>query len=187
MTWHGGNNYLTLEQMQDNATYIWLKVQPLGWTMNAVAGMLGNMQTESNINPQIWEGLNEGNLSGGYGLTQWTPATKYINWCIDRGLSYPQMDSNIARIQYEVENNEQWFYNSQLELSPPYTFYEYVISEEDPYLLAMYFLWFYEHPAESIQPDRGVQAEYWFEFLGGVVPPKPKRKKLPLYYYLKKF
>lgn len=52
-----GNTYdssqsLTLEQEKINATYIWNALQAQGWTLNAVAGMLGNMQSESAINPR---------------------------------------------------------------------------------------------------------------------------------------
>lgn len=52
-----GNTYdssqsLTLEQEKINATYIWNYLREQGWTLNAVAGMLGNMQSESSINPR---------------------------------------------------------------------------------------------------------------------------------------
>lgn len=52
-----GNTYdssqaLTRSQMEVNATYIWAYLRQLGWTMNAVAGLLGNMQSESSINPR---------------------------------------------------------------------------------------------------------------------------------------
>lgn len=38
--------------MQVNARYIWAYLQAKGWTLNAVAGVLGNMQSESSINPR---------------------------------------------------------------------------------------------------------------------------------------
>ncbi len=52
-----GNTYdssqaLTMEQMEVNARYIWAYLQTQGWTLNAVAGILGNMQSESSINPR---------------------------------------------------------------------------------------------------------------------------------------
>ena len=52
-----GNTYnssqsLTLEQEKINATYIWNYLREQGWTLNAVAVMLGNMQSESAINPR---------------------------------------------------------------------------------------------------------------------------------------
>lgn len=46
------SNTLTKSQMEINATYIWSYLQSKGWTKNAVAGMLGNMQSESAINPR---------------------------------------------------------------------------------------------------------------------------------------
>lgn len=46
------SNSLTMEQMQVNATYIWTSLSASGWSLNAVAGMLGNMQSESSINPR---------------------------------------------------------------------------------------------------------------------------------------
>ena len=53
----GGNDYnssnaLNMSQMEINAIYIWRALSSKGWTLNAVAGMLGNMQSESAINPR---------------------------------------------------------------------------------------------------------------------------------------
>ncbi len=52
-----GNTYnssqqLTTRQMQINAKYIYIALSDKGWTLNAIAGILGNMQTESSINPR---------------------------------------------------------------------------------------------------------------------------------------
>lgn len=185
---YSGNFFLSMEQMTNNAQYILDYLTASGWTKNAVCGLLGNLQTESSMNPAIWEGLNYGNLSGGYGLTQWTPATKFFDWCDDRSLSYEDMDSNLLRINYEVEHNAQWFHNVQLNLDPPYSFQGFTASTESPYDLAMNFLWFYEHPGESIQPDRGDQAMYWYDTLTGGEPPvnPTKRKKYKFYLYGRK-
>lgn len=49
---YNSSNTLTMEQMKVNATYIWNYLREQGWTLNAVAGMLGNMQSESAINPR---------------------------------------------------------------------------------------------------------------------------------------
>lgn len=49
---YNSSNTLTQSQMEINATYIWAYLQNEGWTLNAVAGMLGNMQSESAINPR---------------------------------------------------------------------------------------------------------------------------------------
>ena len=63
-----------------------------------------------------------------------------------------------------------------------YSFYDFTQSEDTPYNLALAFLANYERPADPNQPARGTQAEYWYEYLGGL-PPIPtvtrKRKKFP--------
>ena len=53
----GGNTYnssntMIQSQMEVNATYIWSALYNAGWTKEAVSGMLGNMQSESAINPR---------------------------------------------------------------------------------------------------------------------------------------
>src|SRR5699024_5719421 len=68
-----GNRYLTREEMQGNAQYIAYYMVNEGWTPESIAGLLGNAERESTINPCLWQSLNEGNLSGGFGLVQWTP------------------------------------------------------------------------------------------------------------------
>lgn len=161
-----GNRFLTLSEMTVNAQYILNYLMAQGWTKNAVCGMLGNMQTESTINPGIWQSLDEGNMSGGFGLVQWTPATKYTDWADARSLVWGAMDSNLKRILYEVEENLQWIHSSM-------SFLEFSQSTDTANNLGMLFLAHYERPADPDQPNRGTQATYWFNNLtgGGVVDP----------------
>lgn len=159
---YSGNRFLSMDEMTVNAQYILDYLVSKGWTKNAVCGMLGNMQTESTINPSIWQGLDSGNLNGGFGLVQWTPASKYIDWANANGLPYQEMDSNIERILYEVDNNIQWINGNM-------TFAEFTHSTDTPYNLAMLFLSSYERPADPNQPNRGTQAENWFSVLTGAV------------------
>ena len=183
------NRFLTVDEMKINAYEIWTSLYANGWSINAVAGMLGNMQTESTINPGIWQDLNEGNMSGGFGLVQWTPATNYIDWAIDRGLVYTELSSNLQRILYEVEHNVQWGYSSTGQ-PPPYDFETFTKSTEPPYTLGMLFLIHYERPADQNQPNRGTQANFWYEYLSGEEPPVPpvtKRKRMPIYMMLRPF
>ena len=79
------NKYLSQGEMESNAKEIYTYLSDKGWTLNAISGLLGNMQRESTINPGLWQSLKEGNYSGGYGLVQWTPATKYTNWAKANG------------------------------------------------------------------------------------------------------
>ena len=83
------------------------------------------------------------------------------------------MDNNISRILYELENNIQWIATS----SYNYSFKEFSQSDDTPYNLALAFLANYERPAEPNQPVRGTQAEFWYEFLGGIIPTSKKKNK----------
>ena len=87
------------------------------------------------------------------------------------------MDNNISRILYEVENNIQWIATQTYN----YSFSEFTQSTDTPYNLALAFLANYERPADPNQPARGTQAEYWYEYLGGIPIPvyTKKRKKFP--------
>lgn len=88
------------------------------------------------------------------------------------------MDANIFRILYEVSNNLQWIATSAYN----YSFEDFTHSIDTPYNLAMAFLTNYERPADPNQPARGIQAQEWYEFLGGLLPPTPgqgKKKKFP--------
>ena len=187
---HSGNFYLSRSQMEDNATYIYGFMLNKGWTLNAICGMQGNMETESTINPAIWQNLDQGNTSLGFGLVQWTPATKYLDWCSNNGLTYTEMDSNLKRILYEVENNLQWIATNSYNFS----FYEFTQSNKSPYELGLAFLANYERPKNPNQPQRGTQANEWYQFLTGVTPPDPdphppfiSKSKIPIYMMLRKF
>lgn len=167
--YYSGNFWLTQSQMEVNATYIYNYLGSRGWTLNAIAGLLGNTQTESTHNPGIWQGLNEG-VGPGYGLTQWTPYTKYTNWCSNNGLEPSKMESALERILYEVEHGgEQWVVHDKY----PLTFKQFTQSTDSPYYLGMTFLNNYEMPEVIDQPIRGTQAEQWYKFLSGEEPPTP--------------
>jgi hypothetical protein len=177
------NRFLTMDEMKINAEYIMGQLLGRGWTKNAISGLLGNLQTESTINPGIWQGLNSydhdpySTVSGaGYGLVQWTPFNKFTIWARDNGLDYRTMDAQLSRINYEVDNNLQWFggYSSDM------TFKEFSQSTESPEFLAEVFIKTYEHPADPDQPIRGTQARYWFDYLGGVIvlPPTSQENNI---------
>lgn len=173
--WVGGNNYLTETQMQQNATNVFNWAILRNWTYNAIAAILANMETESNINPQLWESLTV-NLERGYGLTQWTPATKLIDWCALQGYNFSDGDAQLERIQWEIDNKQQWFRNPKAPIKdPPISFAEWTVSNLPVSRLTNYFLWYYEHPAETIQPIRAERAAKWYKFITGLDPdPDPE-------------
>lgn len=177
---HYGNRFLSFAEMTDNANLILTYMMETGgWTRNAVCGMLGNMQSESTINPGIWQNLNP-NTSNGFGLVQWTPATKYLNWAYALGYTtydeYGRLLPNLLRILYELDNGQQWGTTSQY----PISFATFAHSTQSPEYLAQAFLYNYEKPANINQPARSTQARYWFDNLDGdpgIVDPDPDRKR----------
>ncbi len=145
---------------QQVAEQIWDYLTSRGWTKQSVSALLGNMQSESEISADSWESGLIGNMSGGYGLVQWTPATKYINWAQSNGLVYQNVISQCKRLEWEVVNSQQ-FYN------PNMTFAQFTKSTQSPEALADIFIRYYERPFNPNQPARGIQARYWFELLKG--------------------
>lgn len=157
-----GNRYLTVDEMKVNAQYILNWLTSHGWTKEAACAVIGNMQTESNCNPNLWQSLNEGNTSGGYGLTQWTPATKLIEWAEANEYDYTDIDTQLKRIEWEVVNGGQYYPTE----SYPLSFAEFKTSTESPEYLAKAFIYNYERPASySSADDRATQSRYWYDLL----------------------
>lgn len=172
MAWVINNTYLGQSDMEKNAAEFWayMKTHNTSMTVLAAAAMLGNIQTESTINPGLWESMDEGNLNVGFGLTQWTPASKYINWAGDNWYSG---ERECDRLLYESENNLQWFANPNageigIPVNPPVTFYEFLTATDLMFdKMIRYFLAYYEHPASltATVNDRVNQAYNWYEFI----------------------
>lgn len=175
----GYSKACTSSQQQTNARYIYAYLSAKGWTINAVSAILGNMQAESSINPGRWQSNNVG-VGPAYGIVQWDPHSKYINWATSNGFSdYSTMDANLARIIWEVDNKQQWY--GRLDWAGM-SFKEFSQSTASVSYLAKGFLLCYERPAdqsESVQNYRASLAESWYQFLTGVTPPGPDEPDPP--------
>jgi hypothetical protein len=165
--------------MEVSAFYVYSALSDAGWTPEAIAGLLGNLQHESSINPGRWEGDSVGS-GPGYSLVQWTPYTNYTDWCASQGRSDPsEMDNAIARILYELENGLQYFATD----SYPLSFRAFTQSTGSPYDLACAFAWNYERSwtvlygteeeKEALRQLRGGSAESWYTYLTGKEPTPP--------------
>lgn len=185
--WISGNYYLGRADMDNNAIKFFYVMSRLGCSYNSILGMLANIERESTINPGIWESLTP--YWRGYGLTQWTPYTKYTDWAGSDWEGNGQKECE--RIIYESQNGLQWFDNPasyliNLPTQPPITLAEYLQSDLAPELLADYWLLYYEHPAESGIVNRHENhralCEYYNELLGGVIPPVPPVPPTPTFH-----
>jgi LysM repeat protein len=147
----------------DTAREIWQRLTAAGVSKGVTAGLLGNMQAESAIIADRWEGDRVGNLSGGYGLVQWTPATKYRDWAKARGLDPAALSSQITRIIWERDNNVQFARKGQ-------TFAQWAASNIPPEQAADDFVRYYERPAVINSGIRQQFARKWYDQLSGTTP-----------------
>ena len=154
---HTTKGALSRAKMETNALYICKYFLDKGWTMNAIAGILGNLEHESWINPGVTE------LGGsGFGLVQWTPPTKFTNWCDKQSpkLAHDDVDSQLARIEWERTNNQQYSAITSSTWDPywyhykpvfgPTSFNEFATSTDTPFNLACAFLYNYEKPSSIL-------------------------------------
>lgn len=173
------NAFLSMSEMTVNAQYILDFFTSKNWDKKAISAMLGNMQSESSMNFGIYEGLNSSSSTNGFGIVQWTPNTKYFNWANANGYGSDNINGELNRIIYEVDNHIQWIANGhQLRygLSPAYdiSFSDFIHNTGGYTVeqLADAWMWNYEGPANPDQPNRATQARYWFDNLtGGTIDP----------------
>ncbi len=101
------NRYLSMAEMQINAEYIYNFFSKAGWSHNAICGLLGNMQYESNFSPKTWHDHRVD--SAAYGLSQWNPSDDYFSWAEKNGLDPDDIDVQLNRILSEVDGTiYQW-------------------------------------------------------------------------------
>lgn len=113
MEWISQDSYLSESESWKNAqnvaTYFTGKH---GWTKESISALIGNMFHESGVNPGLHEQGYGQSPDRGYGLVQWTPKTKLVNWAKGQNLDYTKGDTQLKRIDWEVENNTQWINRS---------------------------------------------------------------------------
>lgn len=178
---------LTSDEMENNAWEIYAQLSEYGWTVNSVSAVLGNMQAESGLNPaQTQHGFPVGSRKGGYGLIQWTPASKYYDWA-------NKYKHNIYDGYWQLYDlNYQAHYQEYYEKPAyPLSYEEFKESDDTPAYLTEVFLFNYVRAGVEVLEKRVEYAEYWYEILSGEEPPKPPeplpqvKKGLPVWMMVK--
>lgn len=210
MAWHSKEKRgyaISSYEAHENALEIYGILSSRGWTLNAICALLGNIGSESGYNPWRWQGDRVGKSSGspwtnkGYGLTQFTPASKYINEA-NAIMGYAPNFSDKA-------GNSSDGYSQMLYLNDYADYYAttaYPISYSDfksgdfsVDYLAKAWLYNYERPKDpqSTESQRVADANYWCDVLSGVVPPTPippspptpsfaKKRGMPIWMMMKR-
>lgn len=141
----------------------------LGWSITAIAGMIGNMSVECEMNVNTWE--RPGDSSSGYGLTQWTPGNKIIEYIKSLGMisqSNTFGDIMCKRIKEECDGvYEQWIATEKY----PQSFKEYSTSNLSIDDSVECFMRNYERAGVEKLSTRVERAKYYFpilqEYYGG--------------------
>lgn len=159
----------TEAQKQNNVNIIASYFRGRGWTDNAIAALCGNMEIESQLNPQQFEiGSAYADTSYGFGLVQWTGDSRrnFVSWAgSDWETNY---DKQLQRITYEQAGGYvQWIPVAAYDYM---TFDQFAVSTQTPEYLVMAFEYSYER-GTPLQSQREAAARKWYEYLGNTPTP----------------
>lgn len=164
---------LTWEQMQTNATYFkhYCDTNYPTWTLEAISAILGNVQSEGIMNPSQWEYGYGMSTDYGYGIVQWTPAAKYLDWAEANNFDRTALQYQIARLDFERQQGLQYYPTTAYNFS----FTSFLTEAHTVDELARAWLYNYERPGDPAASEaiRVSQANTWFEYLSGDEPDPP--------------
>lgn len=151
--------WLTEAQSLQNAQMVVNFLSGKDWSKEAIAALIGNMRHESSINPNIYEYGYDWGDDRGFGLVQWTPRSKFWDWGISKGYNETELrsgDSQLDRIDYEVDNDIQYIANGHsarygYESKYDFSFADFRQNTQGLTVnqLTEAFMWNYEGPAYS--------------------------------------
>lgn len=160
MAWiNGFQVWLSETQSLANAQLVvdFLYTADKDWSKESISALIGNMRHESSINPNMYEYGYSESADRGFGMVQWTPRSKFWNWAISAGYDEAARrsgDSQLARIDFEVENNIQYIANGHQRRygqGNKYDFSFAAFRSNEPNLsvnqLTEAFMWNYEGPS----------------------------------------
>lgn len=148
-----------------------------------ICGILGNMNSESTINPAVWQSLNDMYL--GYGLVQWDDGKLFIDWAKKEGVisaataeavnslaySNPKklMDAELDYLIVSMNTVGNWFKpdnnQSKYGTSETLTASQFKVSNKSADILARIFCGHYERPGVPKISERVANAKKWYNFL----------------------
>lgn len=183
----GVSAYLTQSEMENNTTEFYGYFNSKGFTIESVAGMLGNLQQESNINPGMKQTAS---ASSGWGLIQWTPSSNLTDYATAHGSDWATGEIQTQLMWDEIINGYggQW-------IPKPSLGYGYTGAEfsqlTDVAEACKSYLYERERAGVEALSKRLAYANNWYEYLTGVTPPTPpeppappaptKRKRMPVW------
>ena len=145
---------LTQDEKMHNGMKLAQNLYNFHWTENAIAGILGNVDAESGMNPGSCQQprpfgdylpdnaeILESSYGRGMGFVQWTPGrTKLVQFAEDTGRIWYDGITQVFRLKYECDNDFELIGGWE----------GYITSTGDPADLAEYFLRRYERPTPEV-------------------------------------
>ena len=169
-----------------NAVCTYNLLTSLGWTLQAMCAVYGNIEAESGYNPWRWEGDNvpssNESPSYGYGFPQFTPSSKYIESPEAQanegyGPNYSDWEGNIFDGDSQLRFIDQYAdYSTDNPYGYNISYEEFKTGQYSPEYLAKAWLHNYERPreqGESVEQYRAGIARYWYDILIEYDPSEP--------------
>lgn len=184
--WIATDVYLQQSMRDSNAQLIYNYLSALGWTREAIAGILGNMDVESSVNPALIEGRNVHTLidnntclsingSTGVGLVQWTGLTqtapagqKLASFAIRYNKNWYDGELQCFRLEREYDTDIQFDHGTVDGVS--WDWQSYVVSTDTPEQLAKVWQTLYERGGTDTQ-TRQQKARYYYNIIGHLHAP----------------
>lgn len=170
------NNYPTLTEQQknENALIATDALANAGWTLEAIAGWLGNVFTEGLGNPGQWEigyPIADPNSYSGRGLVGWTPWERLTNWLTSHGYDQRSGAGQMAKILEEASDPYSepgytfWETSFQGETNHFPTYESYTKGTLTPEEMAKWFCYGYERPGVLNLESRMTGARKYYDFI----------------------
>ena len=187
------------DKQKHNAQKIYDYFNALGWSLSAIAGMLGNMQVESWLSPALIQSAHRSELPNsasnlsdvpnnvminfygssnmGIGLVQWDGYTstapagqKLVSFAERYNLTWYDGDTQCYRIQREQETNLQ-FVQKTID-GYTWNWNNYITTNKTPEEACEAFRQCYENGGASSIERRKQNARYWYDYFSET-PPTP--------------
>lgn len=184
--WISTDTYLNQDHRDVNAQLVADYMFNLGWSREAIAGMLGNMDVESTMNPALIEGRGYHTLidnntclsvpdDKGVGLVQWTGDTdtppagqKLASFAIRYNMNWYDGDLQCFRIQREYETGIQ--FDPGTVDGVYWSWQNYITSTATPETLAKVWWARYERGGSDLTTRQQI-ARYYFDLIRKTVAP----------------
>lgn len=180
--WIATDQYLPQNNRDDNAILIANYLTGLGWTREAVAGILGNMDVESTMNPALIENrgyhtlIDNNTCLGvssnlGVGLVQWTGDTttppvgqKLASFAIRYNMNWYDGACQCFRLQRECDTDIQFDHGTVD--GEQWDWQIFIASNEQPEQLAKVWWMLYERGGSDLV-TRQQKARYYYDIIPG--------------------